>query len=287
MDKKYIIGIDLGGTKISGAVSDRNGNVLYKKSIETLAQEGSENVKNRIIHLVGHILTQIKSDKDEVFGIGIASPGPLDVNEGMIIETPSLPFKKYKLTKAVEDGTGIRAFIDNDANAAALGELWFGAGKGVKNLIYMTVSTGIGGGIVINGDLYRGKTGNAGELGHVTVEPSGPRCNCGNYGCLEVMASGTAIARIARERMKDTKSMLSSYQNVTSKEVFECAKKGDKLSMEVVDYTTNYLGIGVANLVNIFDPEMFIIGGGVSKAGDILFDKVRKVVSKRSINIML
>lgn len=292
MEKKYIVGIDLGGTKISGAVSDKSGKVLYAKTIDTLASEGTDNVVNRITWLINHVLGEFNINKEDVFGIGIASPGPLNSDEGIIIETPNLPFKNFPLKNAVEGAVGIKTFIDNDANAAALGEFLFGAGKGMENLIYITVSTGIGGGIIINKKLYRGKTGNAGEIGHMTVEPHGPRCNCGNYGCLEVMASGTAIARIARERLnnienlKNEESLLSAFENITPREVFECALKGDKLALEVVDYTSNYLGIGLASLINIFDPEMIIIGGGVSKVGDILFDRLRKVALERSFEIM-
>jgi glucokinase len=292
MEKKYIVGIDLGGTKIAGALSDKNGNILYMKTIETLAAEGSDNVMARIIWLINHVLSEHNISKNDVIGIGIASPGPLNSEEGIIIETPNLPFKNFPLKSAVENATGIKTFIDNDANAAALGEFLFGAGKGVENLIYITVSTGIGGGIIINKKLYRGKTGNAGELGHMTVEPHGPRCNCGNYGCLEVMASGTAIARVAGERLQrfekyyGEKSLLLSYENISSKEVFECASRGDKLALEVVDYTSNYLGIGIASFINIFDPEMIVIGGGVSKVGDMLFDRIRKIALERSFDVM-
>lgn len=292
MEKKYIVGIDLGGTKVSGAVSDKNGNILYMKTIDTLASEGSDNVMARIIWLINHVLGEHNISKEDVIGIGIASPGPLNSEEGIIIETPNLPFKNFPLKNTIENATGIKTYIDNDANAAALGESLFGAGKGVENLIYITVSTGIGGGIVINKKLYRGKTGNAGELGHMTVEPHGPRCNCGNYGCLEVMASGTAIARVAREKLKHSEnlknenSLLLSFEKISSKEVFECASRGDKLALEVVDYTTNYLGIGIASLINIFDPEMVVIGGGVSKVGDILFNRLRKIALERSFNIM-
>ncbi len=292
MEKKYIVGIDLGGTKISGAVSDKDGKLLYMKTIDTLASEGSVNVIGRITWLINHVLSELNISNEDVFGVGIASPGPLNSDEGIIIETPNLPFKNFPLKKAVESATGIKTFIDNDANAAALGEFLFGAGKEAENLIYITVSTGVGGGIIINKKLYRGKSGNAGEIGHMTVEPNGPRCNCGNYGCLEVMSSGTAIARIAKERLnhteniKNVESLLSTFENITPKEVFECASKGDKLALEVVDYTSNYLGIGIASLINIFDPEMIIIGGGVSKVGDMLFDRLKKVALERSFEVM-
>lgn len=292
MEKNYIVGIDLGGTKISGAISNKGGEILYRKIIDTLASEGADKVLERIVWLINHMITELNINKKDVVGVGIASPGPLNSVEGIIIETPNLPFNNFPLKSTVEKETGIKVFIENDANAAALGEFLYGAGKGAVNLIYVTVSTGIGGGIIIDKKLYSGKTGNAGEIGHTTVEPNGPRCNCGNYGCLEVMSSGTAIARIAKERLADNeksnkeKSLLSTFENITSREVFECALKGDKLALEVVDYTLNYLGIGLANLINIFDPEMIIIGGGVSKVGDMLFDRIKKIAVERSFKVM-
>lgn len=287
MSKKYLIGIDLGGTKISGAISDLNGKVVYKKTVDTLTIEGPVKVAERITSLIKYIIGHINALSDEVAGIGIASPGPLDIEKGIIIKTANLPFKDYPLIEFIESGTGIKGYLENDANAAALGELQFGAGKGFRNFIYITVSTGIGGGIVINGDIYHGNTGNAGEFGHTTINPDGEKCNCGNYGCWETTSSGTAIARIANERLKnDMSSILHGFEKVTSKEVFESAALGDKLSAEVIDYCTGFLGIGVANLVNIFDPELVIIGGGVAKAGNILFERVKKEISKRCLRTM-
>ena len=163
----------------------------------------------------------------------------------------------------------------------------FGAGKGKQNIVYFTVSTGVGGGAVLNGQAYRGNTSNALEIGHMTVNAHGPRCNCGNIGCLEAIASGTAIGKKGREAvLTKVETSLRNYQEITSYEVFVEAKKGDEVAKEIVDNAMNYLGIGVANAISIFDPEMVIIGGGVSKVGDILFDTVKKVVNKRCFKSM-
>jgi glucokinase len=229
----------------------------------------------------------MNASKEEILGIGIVSPGSVDSKNGKLLEASNLPgFKDTPVSKIMEEEFNIKTFFDNDANAAALGELWFGAGKDCDNFVYITVSTGIGGGIVINRNIYSGNTNNAGEIGHTTVEPNGPKCNCGNRGCLEVMASGTAIARIAKERLKTgEKSILSQYEVITSKEVFEAAAAKDRLAEGVIDYCMEYLGIGVANIVNTLDPEKIIIGGGVSKVGAVVFDWVRKVIDERAFKL--
>jgi glucokinase len=168
-----------------------------------------------------------------------------------------------------------------------MGEYIFGAGKGTSNMIFVTVSTGIGGGAILNGKIYRGNTSNALEIGHMTLEKDGPRCNCGNYGCAEALASGTAIGRLAKEEIaKGVKTSLTTYENVTSYEVFKEAEKGDAVAKAVLDKALNYLGICIANIIVSFDPEMVIIGGGVSKGGDIVFKKVQEVVNKRCFKSM-
>ena len=178
-------------------------------------------------------------------------------------------------------------YLDNDANVATIGEFMFGAGKGKSNVVYFTVSTGVGGGAVLNGNIYRGNTCNALEIGHTTVAPNGPRCNCGNVGCLEALASGTAIGKRGMEAVAtNVETSLKSYEKVTSYEVFKEAEKGDQVAMDIVEDALNYLGIGVANAVSIFDPEVIIIGGGVTQVGDILFNKVREVVKKRCFKSM-
>jgi glucokinase len=287
MEKNYVIGIDLGGTKISGAFSDINGNVLSKHTIPTNASEGDMAVLNRILSVIDEVIKLSGKSIDEVKAIGIGSPGPLDSKEGRIIETPNLPFEDFNLVKPVTSKYNVPVFLENDANAATIGEHIFGAGKGTENMVYITVSTGIGGGAIINGKIYRGSTANALEIGHTTLLIDGPRCNCGNYGCAEALASGTAIGRQAREAVQQgKKTSLSEYETVTSYEVFKEAEKGDAVASEILNYSLNYLGVCVANVVNAFDPEMVVIGGGVSKGGEIVFDIVKDVVKKRALNPM-
>jgi ROK family protein (putative glucokinase) len=286
--QKYIIGIDLGGTKISGAISNEYGKILHEITVQTLAKEGADAVVGRIKGVIRELMDHQRAVSEEIIGVGIGSPGPLDAKKGIIVNAANLPgFVNLPLVDLIEKEFKVKAYIENDANAAALGELWFGAGRGCKNFVFITVSTGVGSGIIINGDIYQGNTSNAGEVGHMTLEPEGPRCNCGNYGCLEALASGPAIERIANERLaKCGDSMLNNYKKVTSKEVFEAAAKGDKLANEVVSYCMNYLGIGMANVVSLLDPEKIIIGGGVSKAGAVVFDTIRNVIDKRCFKIM-
>lgn len=285
--KNYVIGIDLGGTKISCALADLEGQVISQNTVPTNAQEGEIPVLNRIIQCVQTVLTNGDITIDKVRAIGIGSPGPLDAKTGVIITTPNLPFKNFNLVSPLKEKFGVPVYLDNDANVAAIGEFMFGAAKGTENMVYFTVSTGVGGGAVLNGKVYRGNTSNALEIGHMTVLPDGPRCNCGNIGCLEAVASGTAIGKRGKEAVESkVETSLRNYENVTSYEVFKEAKAGDKVAQDIVDSCLNYLGIGVANAIAIFDPEMVIIGGGVSKVGSVVFDKVQEVVNKRCFKSM-
>lgn len=289
MGKKYVVGMDLGGTKINGALADLDGKILSQYTMSTDAFEGEQAVLSRIIKVIDKVIKEVNAAYDEIKAIGIGSPGPLDAKTGVIITTPNLPFRNFELVKPIKEKFNIPAYLDNDANVAAIGEFMLGAGKGTTNMVYVTVSTGVGGGAILNGNIYRGNTSNALEIGHTTVnpDPNAPRCNCGNYGCIEALASGTAIARQAREAIeKGLDTTLKSYEKVTSYEVFKEAKKGDKVSKDILDKSLNYLGIGVANIISTFDPEMVIIGGGVAKAGQIVFDRVQEVVDKRCFKAM-
>lgn len=285
--KNYVIGVDLGGTKISTAISTIEGEILKQTVVSTKAEEGEGPVLERIISTIEEVLVSAKINSNEVEAIGIGSPGPLDSEKGIILTTPNLPFKNYNLVNPIKEKFGLPVFLDNDANVAAIGESMFGAGKGKKNIVYFTVSTGVGGGAVLNGQAYRGNTSNALEIGHMTVNPNGPRCNCGNVGCLEAMSSGTAIAKAAKGAVNSkVETSLRQYDKITSYEVFKEADKGDKVAKYIIDNALNYLGIGVANAISIFDPEMVIIGGGVTNAGKIVFDKVREVVNTRCFKAM-
>ena len=285
--KNYVIGVDLGGTKISTALSTFEGNIISQTVVPTNASEGELPVLNRIISSINEVINGANITINEVEAIGIGSPGPLDAKKGLIITTPNLPFKNYNLVQPIKERFNVPVYLDNDANVAAIGEFMFGAGKGKENIVFFTVSTGVGGGAVLNGQAYRGNTSNALEIGHMTVAPDGPRCGCGNVGCLEAVASGTAIGKRGQEAVQtNVETSVKKYDKITSYEVFVEAKNGDAVAKEIVDKAMNYLGIGVANAISIFDPEMVIIGGGVSKVGDILFDTVKSVVKTRCFKAM-
>lgn len=285
--KNYVVGVDLGGTKISCALSDLEGRVVAQTTIPNLAHEGDNPVLGRIIKTIEMVLEEGNVATNEVAAIGIGSPGPLDAKKGIIVTTPNLPFKNFQLVQPIEEKFSIPTYLDNDANVAAIAEFMFGAGKGTENMVYITVSTGVGGGAILNGKIYRGSTTNALEVGHTTVFPGGPRCGCGNLGCLEATSSGTAIGRRANEAVNSkVETSLRDYETVTSYEVFKEAEKGDAVSKKILDEAFNYLGIGVANIIASFDPDKVIIGGGVSKGGDVLFNKVQEVVNERCFKSM-
>ncbi|MHC1681856.1 MAG: ROK family protein [Clostridiaceae bacterium] len=287
MGKNYVIGIDLGGTKICGALADVDGTIISQYTIPTDAHEGEEKVLERIINVIKKVLSDSNKNTDEVKAIGIGSPGPLDAKKGIIITTPNLPFKNFNLIVPIVKEFNIPTYLDNDANAAAIGEYVFGAGVGTDNMVFVTVSTGIGGGAILNGRIFRGNTCNALEVGHMTLEKDGPRCNCGNYGCAEALASGTAIGKRGKEAvLQERNTALKNYENVSAYEVFKEAANGDEVALEIRDTSLEYLGICVANIVTSFDPEVVIIGGGVSKNGDVIFNKVSEVVNKRCFKSM-
>lgn len=280
MEKRYVIGVDLGGTKIYTALVDLEGNIIKEKTVETLAHEGEQAVMGRIIDTINYVIDG--TDKDLIRAIGIGSPGPLDVKNGVIIETANLPFKNFEIVKTIKEEYELPTYLDNDANVATLGEFMFGEGKGTENMVFITASTGIGGGAVLNGKLFRGATGNALEVGHMTVSTEGPRCGCGNLGCAEALGSGTAIGRRAKEAVStNVKTSLKNYDNVTSKEVFKEAANGDRVAKNILNTSLTYLGIAVANTITNFDPEKVVVGGGVVNGGDIVIDTIRNVVEER------
>ena len=280
MEKKYVVGVDLGGTKIYTALVDLEGNIVKEKTVETLAYEGELAVKERIIDTINYVIDG--TDKNLIKSIGIGSPGPLDVKNGVILESANLPFKNFEIVKSIKETYDLPTYLDNDANVATLGEFMFGAGKGTENMIFITASTGIGGGAVLNGKLFRGATGNALEVGHMTVSTEGPRCGCGNVGCAEALGSGTAIGKRAKEAvLSNVKTSLKNYDNVTSKEVFKEAANGDRVAKKILNTSLTYLGIAVANTITNFDPEKVVVGGGVVNGGDIVIDTIRNVVEER------
>lgn len=280
MEKKYVVGVDLGGTKIYTALVDLEGNIIKEKTVPTEANEGEQAVVNRIINTIRYVTEG--TDKDLIKSIGIGSPGPLDVKNGIILQSANLPFKNFEIVKVVKAEFDLPTYLDNDGNVATLGEFMFGAGKGTENMVFITASTGIGAGAVLNGRLFRGSTGNALEVGHMTVSIEGPRCGCGNVGCAESFGSGTAIGKRAKEAVaSNVKTSLKNYENVTAKEVFIEAAKGDRVASDILNLSLTYLGVTVANTITSFDPEKVVIGGGVVNGGDIVLETIKKVVSER------
>ncbi|MEY8000038.1 ROK family protein [Clostridium sp. Mt-5] len=282
MKDEFVVGVDLGGTKICAAVINSRGKIIYDQTLPTKVWMGKTFILNTMITLIEELIQKCRLNNKKIKGIGVGSPGPLDISKGEIICAPNLPFKNFDIITPLKDKFNIPVYLDNDANAAALGEYMFGAGRGSRNMIFITVSTGIGGGAVLNGNIYRGNTQNALEVGHMTLEKDGPLCNCGNRGCAEVLASGTAIAREAKRAVnRGEVTSLSQYENVTSREVFKEAELGDDTAKRILDTALNYLGICVANVMNCFDPDVVVIGGGVSKGGSIVIDRISGVVKKR------
>jgi len=291
-EAKPVLAIDLGGTKIMAAIISHQGQVVAKEYYPTLAGEGPQSVIDRILSAIDHLLRVRNMDLSQLHSISIAAAGAIDLDKGVVTLSPNLPgWRDIPLRDIVSGKYKVKTYIINDASAAALGEHHFGAGRGVNNLIYLTVGTGIGGGIIINGELYLGPSGSAGEIGHTTVDVNGPRCNCGNIGCLEMLASGTAMAREAIRRIsRGERSILTEMvegkiENITAEKVGVAAQGGDSLASEVISQAATYLGVGMVNLVNIFNPEMIIVGGGVAQMGDLLLDPARQVVKERAFQL--
>lgn len=287
--KKYIIGLDIGGTKISCVIGTRAGQILDRARIPTEVERGPEPAIKKTIEKIHQLLKSSRVELGEVEGVGIGAPGPLDPVSGTILATPNMPgWNGVCLKEILGKEFEIPIVVDNDGNAAALGEKVFGQGKDVNNLFYFTVSTGIGGGLIIDGKIYHGASFDAAEVGHMTVLPDGPKCGCGKLGCLEALASGTAIARMAKEKVKDNPGSLilklagGGLNQINAGLVREAAEKGDVLAKEIWLEVGRYLGIGVANVLNLINPQMVIIGGGVAKAGELLFKPVRESAAKEA-----
>ena len=287
--KEYILGLDIGGTKISFAISTTRGEILNKTLLPTEVEKGPDYTINKIIKSIRNLLKSSNVSLSEVKGIGIGSPGPLDPVKGAILNTPNMPgWDGICLKEIFGREFNLPVILDNDANAAALGEKIFGAGKNIKDMFYFTVSTGIGGGLIINNRIYRGASFDAAEVGHTVILPDGPRCKCGKHGCLEALASGTAIAREARQRVKVKPSSLilelanHNKELISAEVVSRAAEAGDELANQIYQEAGRFLGIGVANVLNLINPEMVVIGGGVSLAGELLFKPVRESAKKEA-----
>jgi glucokinase len=278
-----VLAIDIGGTKLAAGIVDTEGRILARGEVPTLAAEGLEPVLGRIVGLGRGLLSRPEVADVSVHRVGVGCAGPVDLKAGIVFNPPNLPgWFRVPLIDHLQQALALPAVLENDANAAALGEFHYGAGRGAQTIVYLTVSTGIGGGIILNGKVWHGLQDAAGEVGHMTVCPDGPLCGCGNRGCLEAMASGTSIARRAREAVAAGRQTgLSEIPALTSVDVVRLAQAGDVVAREVWDSAVTYLGIGVAAVITILAPERIVIGGGVTRAGDFLFKPVREEVLRR------
>src|SRR5215471_6265629 len=292
--RQYIVGVDLGGTNIVvGAMSADGQHHFAMRSIPTSPESGAEGVADRIVRLIEDVIretmAETKASRKDFLGIGIGAPGPLDREKGIVIVAPNLGWRNFPLRDRIAEKLKLPATLDNDANCATVGEWWQGAARGGTNVIGMTIGTGIGGGLIIDGKLFHGASDVAGEIGHTTIDLNGRHCKCGNYGCLEAYASGPAIAVRAREVLvrEETASLLPSLvggrlDEITAETVYRAAQQGDAVANEIVRDTARYLGVGIANMLNILNADVVVVAGGVTQAGDALFVPLRAEVRRRA-----
>jgi glucokinase len=289
----WIVGLDIGGTNmVVGLVPFEGGPPLALRKLPTTPAGGGEDVVSRaaaaIRSAVDEVLRDTGQTREDVLGVGIGSPGPLDRGTGIVLETPNLGWVDFPLRDLVSRAVGMPATLDNDANCATFGEWWLGAGRGSRFLVGLTLGTGIGGGLVIDGEIHHGASDAAGEFGHMTIDSMGRRCNCGNYGCLEAYASGPNIAARAVEGIRaGVESVLvdlvdGALEEITAATVYEGVVLGDAYAQEVMNETAKFLAVGVANLINALNPDTVVIAGGVTRAGDHLFVPLLKEVRRRA-----
>jgi glucokinase len=290
---RLIVGVDLGGTKVIVGTVTEDGSGLHGVYEEpTPVEEGPDGVIRLMVSMIHRSLARTREELGtpdlDVAGVGVGAPGPLDTARGIVLVAPNLGWKEVPLREHIESATGLSTALDNDANCATLGEWWRGAGRGGRVVVGITIGTGIGGGIVIDGQVFHGASDVAAEMGHTTIDVTGRRCKCGNYGCVEAYASGSAIAaRCVEEIQAGTPSRIPEHvggrlEEVTAQTVYDAAHEGDALALEIVRDTARFLGASIASIVNILNPDVVVVTGGVTKAGDRLFGPLRTEVARRA-----
>lgn len=284
MPNEVIAGIDIGGTKIALALETFEGARISSRSFPTRVELGPCLIFEKIVAVVKEMAAEAQVS---LAAIGVGCPGPLDFERGWVMSPTNLPgWDKFPIVSLLEERLGVLTILENDANVAALGEHVYGAGRGFTDMFYITISTGIGGGIIANGQLVHGVSAGAGEIGHTTVLPDGPLCGCGARGCLEVLGSGTALARRARERMasgeqSSISTMVNSPDEINARVIAQAARCDDKLAREVWDEMIYFLSIGIANAITTLAPEAVILGGGVAMSGEQLLGPLRPLIRER------
>lgn len=279
-----IVGIDLGGTMVKIGIVNSNGEIVKKDEIATKLELGFQKVVERICEKIKEMV-----ELKDVKAVGIGSPGSIDHDKGIIKFSPNFPgWNNVPLKDEVEKYLNVPVFIENDANSAALGEKWFGEGKNKDHIVVLTLGTGIGGGVITHGKLLTGGNGIGAELGHMIVDPHGPVCGCGNYGCLEAMASATALIRYANEgRKRFPESMIFEFERkrevLGAREIFDAYRSNDKLAIRIFDTFVEAMSVGITSIIHIFNPQMVILGGGMSKSADLFIPKITEKVNMRVI----
>lgn len=286
--RQIAIGVDVGGTKIATALVDIDGRILASLRADTPAGSSTD-VISAMESLIGKMI-DASFDIGEVIGIGIGVAGTVNWKEGLVVQSPNLPFSDVRLRSIIESKFGLSTFMDNDGNLAALGEKYYGVAREAQNIVGLTLGTGIGAGIIINGCLYRGATGSAAEIGHMVIEATGPQCTCRSYGCFEELAAGRALVRIVKEKVARNRESLvlklanGEIENIKGPMITEAAQQEDAVALEAFGEVGFWLGIGINNVINIFNPELVVIGGGMANAGELVLGPARKVISKRTLH---
>jgi len=288
----YVIGIDLGGTNLRVVLADREGHILQDARRPSESDGPADGTVAQTISAISEVLQEQGVSPRQVVGIGIGVPGIMDSKSGTVFWSPNFPhWTTVPLGPMLEAHFSIKTFLINDARCAALGEMGFGAGRGAQNLVMITLGTGIGGAIVVDGRLLLGPNGSIGEVGHHTIDPDGPQCNCGTFGCWEAFCGKKGIVdRAVRKMQQGRPSVLldwtdANWHRLDPALIARAAREGDLLAREVIEEIGFYVGLGVANLITILNPEIFIIGGGVAQAGDLLFEPVRRTVKARAVRL--
>jgi glucokinase len=286
-DSGLVIAADLGGTNLRAAVVDAHGRIHERVKHPTPKAERADEIVQALVAAARECQSRSGERARQVSAISVVVPGTVQIENGVVTKAPNVPcLDGFRLGAALENELEWPAVLENDANAAAVGEMWQGAGRGARTIICVTLGTGVGGGIILDGELWRGIDGSAGEIGHIGVEASGAACTCGSRGCLEVYASATAIVRMTREvQAHYPRSPLHTTEDLTAKAVYQSGIEGDELALEVFRRMGRYLGVGVASLINILNPEMIVIGGGVAEGWDMFIKHVREQVMERAFPI--
>jgi glucokinase len=281
--KEIVLAADLGGTNLRMAAIDREGKILYRTKRGTPKSERAEEITSAIAAAASECLDAVK-DEGKIKAFGAAVPATLNAPEGIILKAPNIPaLDGFRFSATVSDELNLPVVLENDANAAAIGENWLGGSRGVASSVCVTLGTGVGGGIILNHQILRGIDGTAGEIGHICVEPLGEPCGCGSRGCVEQYSSATAVARLTRELENQyPKSILQNKPRVTSLDVYEAGKAGDELALEVFRKMGFYLGIALSGLVNVLNPEVIVIGGGAAAGWDLFIHHVQDQIRKRA-----